>query len=230
MDDRFPDGLSGAVAKANSQSDKALYRYLRLHIFGPYSGDCEAFLNEVKLKLQDNEFEQAKICSDRDDSPPDGASPREKAEFWHEVSYDFADHADVAVFFILENELDRANVLPDRAFKDEPYGDGPPREEINSSVIQEMNYWLREIDIERERTLVLFEGEMANKIGPVFRGEVTTEEIDVQNQVELDLNDFDLNDTERAVEYVHGLARNWAMNTCKLRLQDRYLSEANSES
>jgi hypothetical protein len=225
MDDRFPNGLSGAVEKTRRHSDQALYPYLRLHIFGPYAGDCEAFLNEVKLKLQENSFENAKICSDRNDEPPDDLTRREKAQFWHEVSYDFADHADVAVFFILENELDREAELPDRAFKQEPYGDGEVPQDLNSSPIQELNYWLNEIDPQGNRTLVLFEGEMADEIGPVFRGEVVEQGIDIESQADPDVNDFDLNDTNCAFKLVHSVARNWAMGTCKRRLQDQYIDD-----
>ncbi|WP_265112266.1 hypothetical protein [Halosolutus halophilus] len=221
MDKRFPDGLSGEVEKVNNRSDKALYQYLQLHIFGPYTGDCEAFLNEVKIRLQKHRFKRAKICSDREDEPPNGISREEKAEFWRDVSYDFADHADTAVFIFLEGQLDRADELPDRAFKDEPFGHGETPSDLNSSPIQELNYWLREIDAERERTLVLFEGDKADDIGPVFRGEVSKEGVDV--------DEIDANNPEQAFKRIHGVARNWAMDTCKQRLQDRYIRDTIDE-
>lgn len=220
MDDRFPNGLREEVEKVEDQSEKALYPYLRLHILGPFSGDCHAFLNEVKLRLQEEGYESAAICSDREDEPPENADPQEEAEFWHSVSIDFLENADVAVFFFLNDELDRQENLPERAFEKEPFSetDDEVPQDLNSSVIEELNYWLDSIDEKRERTLVIFEDEASDDIGSLITGKVSKEDVDVEDELAT-------NDSEAAINVIEGVARNWVMSTCTDRLRSRYYED-----
>jgi hypothetical protein len=86
------------VRDAEISSDKALYPHLRVHIFGPFEGDCFAYLNELKFQLEEYGFENAKVCDDRGNSPPDDATDQERREFWWSESEGFLINADVAVF------------------------------------------------------------------------------------------------------------------------------------
>lgn len=220
MDDRFPNGLSEEIEKVEDQSEKALYPYLRLHILGPFSGDCHAFLNEVKLRLQEEGFESAAICTDREDEPPEDADSQEKAEFWHSVSLDFLENADVAVFFFLSDQLNRQENLPERAFEKEPFSEadtGIPQD-LNSSVIEELNHWLDETDEKRDRTLVIFEDEVTDDIGSLITGRVSKEDVDFEDELSV-------NDPEGAFNVVKGVARNWVMSTCTEQLRTRYYED-----
>jgi len=217
MVDRFADGLSGAVDRIEKQSDRALYPYLQLHILGPYSGDCHAFLTELKLWLQGRRFKRARLCSDRDDTPPDGLTEVEEREFWTRMSYEFLENADVAVFIFLEDELSRESYLPERAFEKEPHGRGSIPQDINASIVEELSYWRRDIGASPDHTLVLFEHECYDEIGSLVEGSVSL--ANIQYEV------FDSHDIERTQRLVHGVAQNWAMDTCKRRLQDRYIED-----
>lgn len=215
MVDRFSDGLSGAVDRIEDQSDRALYPYLNLHILGPYSGDCHAFLTELKLFLHDRRFTGARLCSDRNDAPPNDLTKAERREFWTRMSYEFLENADVAVFVFLEDDLSRESYLPDRAFEKEPHGGGSIPQDINASVVEELGYWRREIGASADLTYVLFEEGCHEEIGGLVEGSVSL--ADIQYEV------FDSHDLEQAQRLVHGVAQNWVMDTCKRRLQDQYL-------
>lgn len=217
MVDRFADGLSGAVDRVEAQSDRALYPYLQLHILGPYSGDCHAFLTELKLWLQDRRFERARLCSDRNDTPPDSLTETEEREFWTQMSYEFLENADVAVFVFLEDELSRESYLPKRAFEKDPHSNGSVPQDINASVVEELSYWRRDIGASSDHTLVLFEEGCHEEIGSLVEGSVSL--ADIQYEV------FDSHDIEQTQRLIHGVAQNWVMDTCKRRLQDRYIED-----
>lgn len=217
MADRFENGLSGAVDRVEEQSDRALYPYLQLHILGPYSGDCHAFLTELKLWLEERRFERARLCSDRNDSPPDGLTETEEREFWTKMSYEFLENADVAVFVFLDDDLSRESYLPDRAFEKEPHDGESIPQDINSSVVEELGYWRRDIGAAPAHTLVLFEEGCYDDIGSVVEGSVSL--ADIQSEV------FDSHDIDQAKGLIHGVAQNWVMDYCKRRLQDRYVED-----
>lgn len=93
----FPDGFDAERQKVDAASDRALYKYLRVHILGPYINDCHPFLSEIKHRLRDDGFTRANLCTDRDETPParlqgDDLSKEEEqelSEFWTQVSYRF---------------------------------------------------------------------------------------------------------------------------------------------
>lgn len=217
MGERFPDGFRGAVNKVDSFSDKALYPYLRVHIFGPYVGDSHAYLAELKYRLQNHGFESAKLCTDRDEDSPDQFGKQEKREFWWQVSQDFLEHADVAIFLFLD-DIPQRSELPDRAFGERGQS---KREElpqdINISVDSELDYWLDEIDRERERTLVLFEKSCYDEMGGLTSAKVSTEGVDWAVIPSEEIEEALLESVSRC--------QNWSMNQCKPRLRDRYFSE-----
>jgi hypothetical protein len=145
---------------------------------------------------------------------------KRKPSFWHSVSIDFLDNADVAVFFFLNDQLDRQDNIPERAFEKEPFSetDDEVPQDLNSSVVEELNYWLGSIDEERERTLVIFEDEASDDIGSLITGKVSKEDIDVEDELST-------NDPKAAINVIEGVARNWVMSTCTNRLRSRYYED-----
>lgn len=199
------------VWDAEHQSDKALYKHLHLHIFGPYQGDSFAYLTEMKLQLREFGFENARICDDRNDSPPANATDEELWEFWWKQSEDFLQNADVGIFVFLDYLLDRPN-LPERAreqareSKEEPV-------EMNSSVIGELFYWVREEDFHNERTLLLFEEEIYEEFGSVITGLVHAEGLDFEV-----INNEDI---KAATMEARQRSMNWAMGELRETLRAR---------
>lgn len=239
MVDRFPNGFDAEVKRVNEASDRALYKYLRVHICGPYVNDSHAFLSEVKYRLQEPDpenkanFVRAKLCTDRNETLPDHLDVKSPTrsqqqairEFWTDVSYSFLRNADVAIFFFLDPTINRSN-LPERAFEDTNDPDlnhlhGQNTRDLpqdaNGSVVEELNYWLREMEMSPARTLVLFEESNYEKTSSLVSGRVG-------------LNDcfdhiFDTNDIDSVVDFVQSRCVNWAMNQCKRRLQDQYYED-----
>ncbi|WP_276280186.1 hypothetical protein [Halorussus caseinilyticus] len=174
-------------------------------------------MTELKLRLQSHGFESAKLCTDRNDECPDGYDEQERREFWWQVSRDFLEHADVAVFLFLD-DVPRRSELPELAFGERGQSDRDRLpQDINISVDSELDYWLDEIDRERERTLVLFEESCYEEMGGLTSAKVSTEGVDwgvVPSE-----------DVEEATLESVGRCQNWAMNQCKPRLQDRYFAD-----
>ena len=83
MTGRFEDGYKNAVNRINEFSDQALYPYLKIGIFGPYSGDCHSYLTELKFSMHDAKFEKTEIASDFTtvDEVPDDYEGHDE-EFW----------------------------------------------------------------------------------------------------------------------------------------------------
>lgn len=215
MVERFPDGFGDAVDKVDSFSDKALYPLLRVHIFGPYVGDSHAYLTELKYRLHDHGFESAKLCTDRNDECPDHYDEQEEREFWWQVSKNFLEHADVAIFLFLDDTPNRE--LPERAFGERGSSERAELpQDINISVDSELDYWLDEIDSERERTLVLFEKSCYDEMGGLTSAKVSTEGVDWSVVTSEDVEEATLEAVSRC--------QNWSMDRCKPRLQDRYFT------
>lgn len=227
MADFFPDGFSGARERIEEQSDRALYKYLQIHICGPYTNDCHPYLSEIKYLLQEEGFERAKLCTDRPETTPshldkDSLTDQEEQElreFWTKVSYKFLKNADVAVFFFLDPTHKRAS-LPDRAFRDKesPYdhthGQHKLDQDPNGSVLAELNYWLHVVNGGENQTMVLFERSNYDETGSLVSGSVGLEGAHWDK--------IKSNDVDDGFAAVRPRCVNWAMNDCKLRLQDRY--------
>lgn len=198
---------------AEHQSDKVLYRYLQAHIFGPFEGDCFAYLNELKFQLQDHGFGRAKVCDDRGNQPPEDASEQERQEFWWSESEEFLINADVAIFVFLDHIFERPS-LPERARRlaHEP-SDNPA--EVNSSAISELLYWLQKEDPEHDRVLVLFEEGIYEKLGSLIPGLVSVR--DVRYEVIPNEN------IQKASKLARKRCMNWAMNEMRDTLQKRHI-------
>ncbi|WP_424005597.1 hypothetical protein ACOZ4I_20280 (plasmid) [Haloarcula salina] len=227
MTSRFPNGFDGARERIEDQSDRALYEYLQVHICGPYVTDCHPYLSEIKYQLQDEGFKRAKLCTDRPETTPthldkDSLTDQEKQElreFWTEVSYQFLQNADVAIFFFLDPTHKRSS-LPDRAFreKDSPsdhtHGQHKLTQDPNGSVFAELKYWLDQVDADVRRTMVLFEKSNYDETGSLVTGSVGLEGVHWDT--------IESNAVDDGFDAVRSRCINWAMNDCKLRLQDRY--------
>lgn len=228
MPDRFPDGFDTARERVEQVSDRALYRYLQVHICGPYAEDCHAYLTELKNRLREEAFTRAKICTDMPETTPkrlqkDTLSQDEKQElreFWTEASYRFLQNADVAVFLFLDPTHVRDS-LPDRAFRDDenPYSDHAADlhdlpQDANGSVLVELGYWLDKMEQPPARTLVLFEESNFDETGSLVSGRVGLEDVHWDTIAAADVSD--------GFDAVRARCSNWAMNECKFRLQDRY--------
>jgi|GEM_PF-3356975 len=226
----FEDGLTGANERINRFSERALRPYLRLRIFGPYAGDCENYLRAIALELRDRGYSQARICSDHEGRPPEGATRKEKRDYWREKSFDFLEGADVAVFVFLKNRLNRSDTLPDLAFDDDCYSetidsdedpDNPNRlavQDINSSVIVEFKEWIQKLDADPECTAVVYEDSCFNNIGPLLTSDVE----DVNGLYDVRVPDEDV---ETAIERIESRAQEWISDQCKVLLQERYVND-----
>lgn len=196
-------------------SDKVLYPYLKIHIFGPYEGDCFGFLTEIKYRLQEYGFEQTKICVDRDSDPASTASDEELNEYISDESVQFLQEADVAIFFFLDHIFERPE-LPQRALNECE----PPSDDIkdpNSSVSGELLCWTTDYDSEKEQAFVIFEGDMYNSIGSVIAGR--------PESTDLDYTRIDSEDIDTATAQVRQRAMNWAMNEYRDILKKRHTSD-----
>ena len=233
MPGRFPNGFDAERRAVDQASDRALYKYLRVHILGPYVNDCHPFLSEVKYRLHDAGFSRAKLCTDRNDTPPEHlqkdtlstTEQQELNEFWTDVSYRFLQNADVAIFFFLDPTLNRSN-LPSRAFRDkeDPETDHlhgqatyDTPQDSNTSVVEELNYWHREMGIDSARTMVLFEESNYPQTGTLVTGGVGLRGCH--------WGKFETNAIDSATQKARSRCMNWAMNECKSRLQDQYHDE-----
>ena len=205
--------INDLAETAEKHSDKALYPYLSVHILAPFEGDCIAFAAELRNRLKEEGFESAAIASDMQGSPPDYASPEEKKEYWYEKSETFLQQADVAIFLFLDYIFERP-YLPEDA-REESHDPRSDPKEINSSVSVELDAWLREYGADGDRSLALFEGEMANSMGSLIQGgaEATGTAYD----------DFEANDIDGAFQAAKTKCRNWAMGELHDALQDRYI-------
>ena len=199
---------------AEQQSDKALYPYLKVHIFGPFQDHCYAYLTEVKYQLQEFGFENTRVCDDRGNEPPADATQEERWQFWWEESEEFIQNADVGTFLFLDHIFER-NSLSDRSLDEarDPSSEGHPKE-INSSVVGELFYWLTNEDQENGRTLIIFEEGIYDEIGSLIPGLVNLE--DVYYEV------IENADVESAVEEARQRCMNWVMDDVREELQARY--------
>lgn len=203
--------IEDLVRDAEHQSDKALYPHLKAHIFGPYYGDCYAYLTELKLQLRERKFESVKLCADREGTPPDDATPEEEDAFWWKESEIFLNNADVAIFIFLDHVFTREN-LPERAKKESSDVDPDYVPEINSSVLLELMYWLRESG-DPDRTLIIFEEGIYDKLGSLVSGVAEAEDVDydvIENE-----------SVEEAIDEARQRCMNWAMNELRPELQNR---------
>jgi len=207
-EDREIDDL---LRDAERQSDKALYPLLEAHIFGPYYGDCYAYLTELKLQLREKGFESVKLCADRGGAPPGDATPEEENAFWWEESERFLNNADVAIFIFLDHVFTREN-LPERAREEASGFDSDYAPEINSSVLLELMYWLRESG-DPDRTLIIFEEGVYDKLGSLASGVAEAEDVDygvIENE-----------SVGEAIDEARQRCMNWAMNELRPELQSR---------
>jgi hypothetical protein len=195
---------------SEEHSDKSLYPYLKPHIFGPYHGDCYAYLTELKYQLQENGFEGAKLCADKEDEPPHGATEEEENVFWWEKSREFLDDADVAIFVFLDHIFTREG-LPDRAR--EKAKDVEDSVEINSSVIVELVYWLQE-DVNRNRTIILFENGIYEEMGSLIPGLIEEKGLHYPEPIE---------SVDEAVIESREICSNLAMGELRTELRKRRL-------
>ncbi|WP_254547209.1 hypothetical protein [Halomarina pelagica] len=232
MAGRFPNGFDAERQNVDAVSDRALYKYLRVHILGPYINDCHPFLNEVKYRLQEAGFKRAKLCTDRDDTPPahlqgntlSSTEEQELREFWTTVSYRFLQNADVAVFFFLDPTINRSNLPSAFQDKNDPQKDHlhgqstyKTPQDANGSVIEELNYWLREMEMEAARTMVLFEESNYDQTGSLVTGRVGLEACHWGR--------FEDNEIDSVHQKTRSRCVNWAMDDCKPWLQDQYYAE-----
>lgn len=201
------------VRDLKEHSDKALYPYLQVHIFGPFEGDCFAYLNEVKFRLQEAGFEDAKVCDDRGNEPPEDADDQERMEFWWEESREFLENADVAVFLFLDHIFERSE-LPNRA-RDLARDPREDPSEVNSSVVAELSYWLGEIEDSKDRALVLFEDGAYDRLGSLVAGMVGTRDVRWDTIAD--------DKIEEALEITEPTCSNWAMDEMRETLQRRFL-------
>ncbi|WP_430639202.1 hypothetical protein [Haloferax volcanii] len=216
MDRDIRRNFEDLVRDAEHQSDKALYPYLKLHIFGPYHGDCYAYLTELKSELQSRGFFEASICDDRGNEPPSDATRDERSEFFWKESEDFLIEADVGVFVFLDHVFQREN-LSDRSRKQAHDIKGTNPTEINSSVVGELFHWLGRIDENHERTLLLFEEGIYEELGSVVTGRVQATGVDYEK--------IPNEDIESAVSEVRQRSTNWVMNELRDDLVKRYEEE-----
>ena len=75
----MPDrNLRDIISDAKQQSVKPLFPYLKVHIFGPYEGDCFAYLTQLKIELRKYGFKNTYLATDRGTDIPDELSDEEK--------------------------------------------------------------------------------------------------------------------------------------------------------
>lgn len=213
MDESIERNFEALVRDANEQSEKALYPYLKLHIFGPYEADCYAYLTELKRRLQEKGFAKTAICDDRDNKPPDDATTEEIKQFCYKESEEFLKEADVAVFIFLEHIFERES-LPDQARRQaHDAGDENPKE-INSSVSGEFLYWLADDEKDNNKILAVFEEGIYEEMGSVITGG--------KNATGVDFEKIPNESIESAADEVRQRAMNWVMNEMRDKLVDRH--------
>ena len=208
--------FEGLVRDAHQQSEKALYPYLKLHIFGPYQDDCYAYLTELKIQMQERGFSEAAVCDDRGNQPPSDATEEEEWEFWYEESEEFLEEADVSVFVFLDYIFERES-LPSRAREQAYDSSSDDPKEINSSVVGELIYWLTHEDLDNEKTLLLFEEGIYEEMGSVVTGATQATGVDFEV--------IPTEDIESAIDEVRQRSTNWVMNEMRDELIDRYYQE-----
>lgn len=246
MTDRVIRSIDALTEEADTHSDKGLYPFLNVHIYGPYEDDCFAYLSDLKFKLQRAGFENTKICDDRGNEPPEHFNEQEEREFWWSESEEFLNEGDVSIFVFLDYVLERGQ-LSERAkqmVQDESEGGPTGRtltafsllenlwhmivtklligthvqivKGLNSSVIAELFYWLENIDEDNNRTLVLFENGIYSDIGSLITGYTGVNDVDYAI--------IDNENNEEAYEYARAKCTNWAMNEMRETLKHRRFS------
>lgn len=158
------DRLSEHIRTADEETDLKFKKELKVHIFGPYTGLCSGVLIEMARQLRKEGFESAKVCSELTD--PDRPPGTDNDE-WNLIrSEDCLDKADVGIFVFFETS-DTVTILPN---------DIPA--ELNSSVIEEIMYWIHARDKGRDETIVIFEGGARDDdLGSLISGKAKAEDI-----------------------------------------------------
>lgn len=144
---RYPDWLTDESTTKETE--------FRVHIFGPYRGDCEEILKTVTKYLREEGYDGAAICSELPNHGPRGSMSWGEKNWWESVN--FMHQADVAVFIFLEPHDSRL----------EP---NKPAQGLNSSVIAELVFWSHFFASEKLGTLVLFEGDLEDSMGSLITG------------------------------------------------------------
>ena len=137
----MPDrNLRDIISDAKQQSVKPLFPYLKVHIFGPYEGDCFAYLTQLKIELRKYGFKNTYLATDRGTDIPDELSDEEKVAIYRQEANSFLNEADVGIFLNLDHTFDRPS-LSDQALAQSHDPDDNPRE-VNNSVSSEIEYWV----------------------------------------------------------------------------------------
>lgn len=202
-------GVDDLVDDYHVQTNRALFPYLEIAILGPYTGDCFAYLTELKYQLHDHGFESAKMATDRGNSPPAEATERERMAFWREEAISLMEGADVGIFNFLDHEFDRP-YLSDEALEE---AKSPPDEakEVNMSVGNELEYWIH--NHERSNALMMVEKGISSDIGGQVRGLYDDEQIH--------LREPETHDIDSAVEFARAQCQNWVVGEFQKELDDR---------
>jgi hypothetical protein len=232
MVERFPDGFQGAVEAVESQSDRALYEYLHIHLCGPYINDCHAYLSTVKQHLRDEGFTNTKLCTDWVEDPPEHLDkPSEERsqteeqklrEFWTDVSKEFLDNADVAVFFFLDPTPARSELSSDTVDDVDHsvhhrHDEYELSQDPNGSVLVELRHWLDTVGVDPDRTFVIFEETNYEETGSLVSGEVGNRDVHWEK--------VPTDNVEVSCELTVSRCQNWAMGPCKRRVRDRYYDD-----
>ncbi|WP_336358646.1 hypothetical protein [Haloarcula sp. CGMCC 1.6347] len=204
VEDDFSRNIEDLARDAERQSEKALYKHLKLHIFGPYQNDCYAYLTQLKWELQEKGFVKTALCTDRDGSPPPHLSDDEEAGFWREESLRFIDDSDVGVFIFLNHIFERENLQTKAREEAKDVGEDMNPREINISVAGELENWIQTKPNPQNRTLILFENGIYSDIGSVISG--------IPNTTDLDFETVPDEDIDSAIDEVRQRATNWVMN------------------
>lgn len=202
-------GVDDLVDDYHIQTNRALFPYLGIAILGPYTGDCFAYLTELKLQLHDYDFEGAKLATDRGNSPPDEATDEERYAFWRNEATSLMDEADVGIFVFLEHEFDRSYLSEEALAEAKPPSENP--KEVNMSVGSELEYWIH--NHERRNALMMVEKGISSDIGGQVRGLYADEKIH--------LREPETHDIDSAVKFARAQCQNWVLGEFQKELEDR---------
>jgi len=201
------------VQDAEQQSDKALYSHLKVHIFGPFEGDCFAYLHDLKFRLHEFGFTNAKVCDDRGNQPPDHYTEQQTKEFWWKESEQFLQDADVAIFVFLDHIFARPSLSQRARGKSHSPSSNP--KEVNSSVAFELMYWLLHEDPQHNKAYIFFEDGIYDDMGSLIPGLSRLRDLRWEKLPDQDIDE--------AVELARQRCMNWTMNELHGTLQKRHL-------
>lgn len=165
---------------------------LEVHIFCPYSGILKGVFETITYELRKDGYCVC-TCAEEDACPqlvyPDFPNDLSKKEENWLASKKCLETADTAVFCFLEAKDNRV-VRPSTTLV-----------ELNSSVVRELSYWLDALDRDKDKTYVLFEGDVANDLGSLIEGNVRV--------AGLENDDFASEDYTELFEFIRSQCRIW---------------------